>query len=205
MLRCLCGKRPHTPSHCFDHLDKDKGWSCCVVYVEKGHTPLHAALSIALDKENGQVCCVCFLCGERPHTLHLALRKATHPSPCSGHYLGQEEWSGMLCVLFMWREATHPSPCSGHCSRQGKWSGVLCLLFMWRKATHPSPCSGHHLGQEEWSGMLCVLFMWWKATCLHPALVIAQDKENGQVCCVCCECHLCGERPHAFTLVWSLL
>ena len=31
-------------------LDKDKGWSCCLVYVEKGHTPLHAAL----DEENGQ-------------------------------------------------------------------------------------------------------------------------------------------------------
>ena len=54
-------------------LDKDTGWSCCLVYVEKGHTPLHAALSIAVDEENGQVCCVCCLCGERPHTLHLAL------------------------------------------------------------------------------------------------------------------------------------
>ena len=44
--------------------------------------------------------------------------------------------------------------------------------------------------------MPCVVYVE-KATCLHPGLVIAQDKENGQVRCVCCECRLCGERPHA--------
>ena len=38
--------------------------------------------------------------------------------------------------------------------------------------------------------------MWREATCLHPGLVIALDKENGQVCCVCCVHRLCGERWH---------
>ena len=70
-------EKGHTPLHTALSiaLDKDKGWSCCVVYVEKGHTPLHAALSIALvitlDKKSGQVCCVCCLCGERPHAFTL--------------------------------------------------------------------------------------------------------------------------------------
>ena len=47
-------------------LDKDKGWSCCVVYVEKGHTPLHTALSLALDKDKGWSCCLVYV--ERGHT-----------------------------------------------------------------------------------------------------------------------------------------
>ena len=78
----------------------------------------------------------------------------------------------MFVVSVSYVERGHmPSPWSGHCSRQGEWSGVLCLLcalFMWRKATPP----------------------------LHTALSIAPDKENGQVCCVCCVHRLCGERWH---------
>ena len=87
-----------------------------LVTLEMGDTPLHAALSIALDKDKGWSC---------------------------------------------------------------------RLVYVKKGHTHPSHCSGHGSGQEEWSGVLCVFFMWRKATCLHPGLVIALDKENGQVCCVC--------------------
>ena len=78
------------------------------------------------------------------HAVLFMWREATHPSPYSGHHLGQEEWSGVLCVVYV-EKATCPSPLSGHCSRQGKWSGVLCLLcalFMWREVAH-GHCSGH--------------------------------------------------------------
>ena len=104
-----------------------------LVTLEMGDTPLHAALSIALDKDKGWSCRLVYV--EKGHT---------HPSHCSGHGSGQEEWSGVLCVVYV-EKATCPSPLSGHCSRQGKWSGVLCLLcalFMWREVAH-GHCSGH--------------------------------------------------------------
>ena len=164
-------------------LDKDEGWSCCLVYVERGHTPFTLLWSSPWTRRVVR-CAVCGLCGERPHTLHLTL------------VITLDKKSGQVC----------------------------CVWFMWREATHPSPYSGHHLGQEEWSGMLCVVYVerghtpftllwsspWTRrvvrcAVCglcgerphvLHPSLVIALDKENGQVCCVCCVRCLCGEKWH---------
>ena len=75
-----------------------------LVKLEMGDTPLHAALSIALDKDRGWSCCLVYV--ERGHM----------PSPWSGHRSRQGEWSGVLCLLcalFMWREVAH-GHCSGH-------------------------------------------------------------------------------------------
>ena len=68
-------------------LDKDKGWSCCLVYVERGHTPFTLLWSSPWTRRVVR-CAVCGLCGEG----HM-------PSPWSGHRSGQGKWSGALCLL----------------------------------------------------------------------------------------------------------
>ena len=44
-------------------LDKDKGWSCCLVYVERGHTPFTLLWSSPWTRRVVR-CAVCGLCGE---------------------------------------------------------------------------------------------------------------------------------------------
>ena len=97
-------------------LDKDKGWSCCLVYVERGHTPFTLLWSSPWTRRVVR-CAVCVVYVERGHTPFTLLWS----SPWTRRVV-------RCAVCGLCGEGHMPSPWSGHRSGQGKWSGALCLL-----------------------------------------------------------------------------
>ena len=79
-------ERGHMPSPWSGHRSRQGEWSgvlcllCALFMWRKATHPLHTALSIALDKENGQVRVLCLLCA-------LFMWREVAHGHCSGHAL----------------------------------------------------------------------------------------------------------------------
>ena len=112
--------------------------------LEKGDTPLHAALTIALDKEKGQhvvfvVCCVYVVEGDKP--LYVTRRKVS--TLC------------LLCVVCMLRKVTHL------CMLQGD-NFTCCVCCVCRPVCLEKGDTPLHAARRQFH-MLCLLCV---STCL---------------------------------------